>query len=853
MIDTAKPQELERRKALRLLLRPDLSIEAQKYEGRTFYVLKDPVSLRYYRLKENEHYLLQFLDGKRTLEEAQKAYEKRYRPERLKLEDLEGFAQQLLTAGLAQNESPRAGKLLFDRRKKRRRTELMQTLTNILYIKIPIIDPDRLLQKMMRFVGWVFSLWFFLLSIGLMGSAVVLVATHFDTFRSKLPNYHEFFSFKTVVYLWASLAVVKVIHEFGHGISCKRFGGEVHEMGALFLCFSPALYCNVSDAWTLPNKWHRIIISGAGIYVELIIASIATFVWWNTPSQPFINNLSLSLMIVCSVSTVVFNANPLMRYDGYYVLADWLEIPNLREKANRYLTNLVLDKCLGIEVPPEAYMDFWRKVMFIIYAVVSYVYRWVITFTILWFMYNWLRPYKLEVISTMLALASLASMTIWPVYRLGKNIYRRGRLPDMKRWRVLTTCTGLVGLILFVFFVPVPVSRVRGVGLVEAHPEAHGKVEVIFTGRLTKLNVRDGDTVEKGDVLAEFENTEAASKYRKAEREERDADEKHTTLGERRRTAPQNQWSEIETAMNNALKDRQSARTEKEKWTEVKKVLVLEAPIGGVVSGAPSVDDKGKGFERGQPFCTIITPGRLRVTLPVVTSDFNQLRENLLRTTPAARAAWQRLNLVVSVNYDKKPLKDVLSDLEKQGKGLKLWLDEDSGLPKDMADEPITYQAKDKRLVQVVDQIFSQYGLGYIVHTQEGNARDGWLIVRSGQERGVAPGQRQFAELPITLRVHGRDSKTWQGRIIRLPEKEADKIPLALSNRAGGPVAVKGGVKSNTLVPQTQHYLVDVEIIDPDSAIMPGSMAQVKIHCRNETCARWLWRTVNNLFDLGLM
>jgi putative peptide zinc metalloprotease protein len=110
----------------------------------------------------------------------------------------------------------------------------------------------------------------------------------------------------------------------------------------LFLCFSPALYANVSDAWTLPNKWHRIIISAAGIYVELIIASIATFVWWNTPNDPFVNNLALCIMIVCSVSTVVFNANPLMRYDGYYALADWLEIPNLRERANRFIKNLFL-------------------------------------------------------------------------------------------------------------------------------------------------------------------------------------------------------------------------------------------------------------------------------------------------------------------------------------------------------------------------------------------------------------------------------------------------------------------------------------------------------------------------------
>src|SRR3954454_6572226 len=375
MDQTAPASELERRKQLRIRLRADLVIEPQKYEGRTYYVVKDPVSLRYYRLKDNEQFLLQFLDGRRTLEEGQKAYEKRYRPDRLKLEDLESFAQQLLQAGLAQSEPPRAAKQLYERRNKRKRSEWMQTLTNILYIKIPVIDPDRILQKMLRFLGWIFSLWFFLLSVGVMLAAATLVATHFETFRSKLPNYHEFFSFKTVVYLWVALGVVKVIHEFGHGLSCKVFGGEVHEMGALFLCLSPALYCNVSDAWTLPNKWHRIVISAAGIYVELIIAALATFVWWNTPTQPFVHNLSLSLMVVCSVSTVVFNANPLMRYDGYYVLADWIEIPNLREKSNRYLTNLVLDKWLGVEVQPEGYMERWRRFLFILFAVVSYVYR----------------------------------------------------------------------------------------------------------------------------------------------------------------------------------------------------------------------------------------------------------------------------------------------------------------------------------------------------------------------------------------------------------------------------------------------------------------------------------------------
>src|SRR5438270_2901060 len=165
----AAPQaaDLERRKKVRLLMRKDLEIAPQKYEGRTYYVVKDPVSMRYYRFKEQEHFLIGLMDGSYSLDDAQKAYEKRFRPERLTLEDLEAFAQQLLTAGLAMNESPRAGKQLFDRRKKRRRSELMQTFTNILYIKIPIIDPDRLLQRMLRYIGWLFSIWFFVLSIGL--------------------------------------------------------------------------------------------------------------------------------------------------------------------------------------------------------------------------------------------------------------------------------------------------------------------------------------------------------------------------------------------------------------------------------------------------------------------------------------------------------------------------------------------------------------------------------------------------------------------------------------------------------------------------------------------------------------
>ncbi len=897
--------ELERRKSLRIRLRRDLTIEAQKYEGRTFFVLKDPVSLRYYRLKENEHYLLQYLNGTSTLEDAQKAYEEKYRPERLKLEDLEAFAQQLIKAGLAQNESPKAGKQLFENRKKRRRQEWMQTFTNILYIKVPALDPDRILRHMTSALGWIFTAWFSLLSVVLMLGAILLVATHFETFRSKLPNYHEFFQFKTVVYLWGALAVVKVIHEFGHGLSCKRFGGEVHEMGLLFLCLSPAMYCNVSDAWKLPNKWHRIIISFAGIYVELVIAAIATFIWWRAAGvlflflgvlaffllvlgyraglavvaglaafifvvityvpADFLSNMSLSLMIVCSVSTVVFNANPLMRYDGYYVLADWLEIPNLREKSNRFLSNLCLDYCLGVEVQPEPYMQMGRKILFVTYAIVSYVYKWIVTFGILWFMYHWLRPYKLEVISTMLAMASLVSLVGWPIFRLGKNLYRRGRLPDMKRWRVLATSAVLAAAIFFVFCVPVPISRIRGTGLVQPWPENTSRVFVRHKGILEKLNVRDGQWVHKGEELAVFRNFELEAKL---EEHKTDAATKQTAIDSltrlREETRDLGKRSDYSLEIAQLIGKRDATLTEWRRWAKFKKEEMTQfAPRDGIVSGAPSRDDIGKTYDAAdrhgvyekeprEAFLTITDPSRLRICLPVETPDFNQLRENCERKTPRARQAFEALNRRVTVHFEKTPFPKVLAELSRQVPAAQFQMPE-TGLPAGLEEELISYDANRRQLYSVLDDLLGRLGIGFVIRSEEGDAWDGRIVISPGRERGLPEGKRMTVDLPVTIRIQGLDNERWQGKLMPLPESEAAEVPMMLSNRAGGPVAIKGGVRTQTLVPQTQQYLVYIDIVDPGKTISPGAHAQVKIHLKPETCASWLWRKINDLFDLGLM
>lgn len=744
--------DLERRKQVKIRLRKDLDIEAQKYEGRTFFVVKDPVSLRYYRLKEHEHFLLQFLDGKHTLQDAQKSYEERFRPDRLRLEDLEAFAQQLLMAGLAQNESPKSGKQLYDRHKKRKTKEFFQTFTNILYIKLPIFDPDQLLGHMTKYFSWIFTMWWFLVSLCIMGAAVMLVTTHFDTFRNKLPNYYEFFfSFRTLIYLWMALGIVKVIHEFGHGLSCKKFGGEVHEMGMLFLCFSPALYANVSDAWTLPNKWHRIIISAAGIYVELIIAAFATFLWWNSPNDPFINNLALCIMIVCSVSTVVFNANPLMRYDGYYALADWLEIPNLRERSNRFLKNLVLEFCFGVEVPPEPYMALPRKTLFITYAIFSYIYRWVVTFTILYFMYSFLKPYKLEVISAGLTFASVASMIGWPAYRFFKGIIRRGRLPDMNRARTIVTMICLLFVLGFIFLVPVPVNRLKHTGLVVPRPESTDRLFVTVPGILHNIKVRPGQFVVKGEELAVFVNDAVETKLSTAQADLESNTKYHNTLLVLKdRNNDRTEESRIEQEISKTARARDMASIDVESLRKIRREkLTLYASRSGVVGMAPKPEDIGKTFvdDPNNPIISIYEPSNLSLCVPMIPSEFNQLRENILQP-------------------------------------------------------------------------------------------DKWKNPWSPD---------------ITIRVQGSDSRTWKGTIRHLPPSEAKEVPAALSSRAGGPVPVKATENPNQLQPQTQQFLVYVDIVQPDAGIFPGCLGQSKIYLRPETCASWVWRTISDIFDIGLV
>ena len=609
---------------LKVKLRADLVVQPQFYEGMTHYVIKDPLALKYFRFKIEEYFLLQQFDGKQTLQDVKKAFERKYRPQTISIEDLTRFVAQLHEAGIILIDSPEQAKVLIRRRRKNRWRKVWAFLANILFIKIPIIDPERLLTWMYPYFRWIFTSYFVTASVGLMLAAVTLVISQWDLFYSKLPEFQSFFNWWTIFSFWISLAIVKIIHEFGHGLTAKHFGGEVHEMGMLFLVLTPALYCDVTDSWLLPNKWHRIWISAAGIYVELFLASIATFVWFY--SEPgLLNSLSMATMFICSINTVLFNANPLLRYDGYYVMADWLEIPNLRIKSTQFFAYLIQEKVLGLEIPVQSYLPRSRRFLFVTYAIASYIYRWVVTFSIIYFLSQVLKPYKLQSISYMLATGALVPLLGMPVYQIVKFLRTPGRLRKVKKARTAGFAVAAVALVAGILLIPTPL-RIQGtLVLTAAKPdEIYAEVE----GQLVELNVRDGEWVTKDTVIAKLINPE-----KQKELVQKQAD--HAI------NFAKAQWYNQSPERENRALARQHLQAAEELEPILQKIneqigkLTLVAARDGQVMGVPHPETVGQVLKPGKPFCEVGDPHHIEAHLIVDQADVDLIR--------LGRRAWVKI------------------------------------------------------------------------------------------------------------------------------------------------------------------------------------------------------------------
>ena len=356
-------------------LRPELAIVEQVFRGETAYVVKDPATQKYFRFRPVEMRVMRCFDGARTADQI--AAELTEQGLRLTARAVEGFARKLASIGLLERTLAERTTLELERmraeRRKRRRPALFRG--ELLRMRWSLGDPDRMFERVLPAIRWLFTRAFVVTSVAMFAAYFLILGATWSEFSSTVSQLYSLhnITFGSIVVLWVTGLVVILIHELGHGFTCKYFGGEVHEMGFMLVYFQPAFYCNVNDAWSFPTLRARLWVTAAGGWIQVVVASLAAMLWYVATPGTLASEVAVAAMIVGGATTMITNANPLLPLDGYFALTDWLEIPNLRIRAKEYFGWWVRRHALRIDLPEPAASDREKRV-FLIYGALSLCY-----------------------------------------------------------------------------------------------------------------------------------------------------------------------------------------------------------------------------------------------------------------------------------------------------------------------------------------------------------------------------------------------------------------------------------------------------------------------------------------------
>jgi len=498
-------------------LRADLIITQQMYEGRTYYVIKDPVSMQYFRLTAEDFFLATLFDGKRSFGAAREEWLARFphlrmenSPEDIK-ERLLRFSNDLALLQFLAVQGVRL-KARYDAAKERKQKKagFYNFVNKLFFSRFSLYDPDVLFGKMAKPLWWMWTKTTLWISMAIIVSAVVVFILNADRIQ---PVMLHFFSLHNIALLWVTTILIKSIHEFGHGLTCKHYGGEVHEVGVMILIFTPYFFVNVTDSWVMPKRSHRIWVSAAGIYVELILAAFATFAW--ALSQPgFIEQLLYNVIIIASISTIFFNANPLMRFDGYYIMTDLLEVPNLQSKSRALITQQVKRGLFGKNYEDQSMARlplpkkrFW---LFYVYAVASWLYGYYVIYNLAIFMAPHLEPYGLEGLADWFSAMALIAWVLMPIIGFVKSLQLTredvcsgGRLRRIMKY-------GGIAAVLFAGFCAWPWSLEirRSIAVTLAEPDT---IRAQVSGFVVEALVKEGEVLQPGAEIVRLENREVTA------------------------------------------------------------------------------------------------------------------------------------------------------------------------------------------------------------------------------------------------------------------------------------------------------------------------------------------------------
>jgi len=477
-------------------IRTHAHIYRHRYRGETWYALQDMASARVHRFSSSSYLVIGLMDGRRTVQEVWDTALARLGDDAPTQDEMIQLLSQLHGADVLQCDVPTEIAELFQRRERTERSKLLAQLASPLWWRIPLVDPEWLLSRLLPWVrpqcvtGAV--VW-----AGVVGIAIVLAATHWAELSTDFLD--RLLMLRSLVILWLLFPILKALHEIGHGVATKAFGGEVHNMGVMLLVFSPLPYVDASSASAFPSKWHRIVVGAAGMMVELFLAALALFVWLAV-EPGIVRTAAYNIMLIAGISTVLFNANPLLRYDGYYILSDLLEIPNLYTRSRTYLGYLCQRYLFGNRDAEEPLASRSERAWFISYATSAFAYRILVIVAISFILLR--KFFYVGVVGIAALVVGWVGMPLWSALRF---LFTS---PSLRRVRIraIAVCLALTGLIAAgVLYVPVP-FRTTAEGVIWVPDEALVRAGV--DGFVERVVARPGSRVRRGDVLIECRDPE---------------------------------------------------------------------------------------------------------------------------------------------------------------------------------------------------------------------------------------------------------------------------------------------------------------------------------------------------------
>jgi multidrug resistance efflux pump len=593
----------------------DVKIVRREHRGEVHYVVKEPKEQKYFRFGVSEVELMRLMDGARTPAEIADAAAATLggRPPAGQVAD---FAQKLKRLGIVERTPVEQHLMLMEHLRSNRQVRARRrTKGSLLRARFSIGDPDRMFEWIVQRMRWAWSAPFVYASIGLFVVYMAILVARWDVFLHGTVGLYLLSGFGVWdwVLLYVLFLVISVIHELGHGLTTKAFGGSVHEIGAMLLYFAPALFCNTNDAWTFEKRSRRLWVTFAGPWIELLIAAVAAIVWISTEPGTFVNKLAFLTVLSGGILAVLANLNPLLPLDGYYALSDWLEIPNLRRRSFEYTGWLGKRYLLGMDVAELPATPRERRV-FAIYGVSAFAYSaFVALVSLLWLIFvigRFIGPW-VWVIVAIIALRGVGR-TAGRGRALAGAATTTWRAGFLRTHRVAAGLAAVVLIVLLPFLLPWT-FRAKGDFAVEAQPRAQIRAEV--TGVIDRWYVREGEAVAAGAPIARLWNPEieiAALELEGAVERLRLDRSTAEARGDRSAAA----------AAAAALEERQGelavARARRER-------LLVRSPIAGVVLAQRLDERLGEAVPEGSLLFDVAAPQGRRAWVLVPVKDAGEL------------------------------------------------------------------------------------------------------------------------------------------------------------------------------------------------------------------------------------